>query len=109
MQVTKLDMRIVFCNTDSLKNAKTIASSLVEKKIAACVSIIPKVISIYEWEGKIENREEYTLKIKTIESKLNIIESEILSLHGDQVPEIITIKVSEVFDKYEDWVSGILV
>ena len=59
------DDRIVLTTTGSVDEARRIAETLVERKLAACVNIVPKVVSIYRWKGKVEEAEEWMLLIKT--------------------------------------------
>jgi periplasmic divalent cation tolerance protein len=54
----------MYTSAPSLEEAKKIANELVSAKLAACVNIIPKVISVFEWEGKIDNSDEFLLMIK---------------------------------------------
>ena len=57
--------RLVLTATASLEEAKKIARALVETRLAACVNIVPKIESVYRWEGKVEEGQEYLLLIKT--------------------------------------------
>lgn len=54
----------MFSTTSSEEEATNIANHLIQQKIAACVNIIPKIQSVYEWEGKVEQSREYLLMIK---------------------------------------------
>ena len=58
-------MIIILCNTNSQENAELIAQTLVSEELCACVNIIPKIQSIYKWQGKIENDTEFLMLIKT--------------------------------------------
>jgi len=58
------DKRLVFTTAGSVDEARRIAEALVERKLAACVNIVPKVVSIYRWKGKIEEAEEWLLLVK---------------------------------------------
>lgn len=103
-----MDENVVFCNTDSASSAKLIASALVESKLAACVSIFPNIISVYEWEGKIENREEFTLMIKSKETFFEELKEKILQLHPDTVPEIISLDIKNGLSSYLNWMDEVL-
>ena len=96
-------LNVLLCNTGSLKNAEHLASELVKARLIACANIIHNVSSIYEWKGKIEQRSEYTLIMKTFPKNFNKIEKMILELHEDEVPEIISLNSNYVYDKYLNW------
>lgn len=100
--------RIVYVTTDSLKSAQQIAKILVSERYAACCSIISNVTSVFEWEGKINERSEFILMIKTKEDKLNQLENRVRELHNDEVPEIIAVNIENGLDKYLDWIDSTL-
>lgn len=60
-----MTFRAVFVTVPSIEIAKSLASGLVSKKLAACVNIIPQITSVYEWEGKVNEDSELLLMIKT--------------------------------------------
>jgi len=96
---------VMLVTTASTAEAAEIAKHLVEKRLAACCSIIQNVQSIYWWEGKITEDAEVMLIIKTIKSaESNVIES-IKVLHSYQVPEIISLQMVGGFDKYFQWID----
>ena len=97
------NLKIILCNTGSLQNAEKIASELVKLKLIACANIIHNVSSIYEWQGKIEQRSEYTMIMKTFPKNIKDIELKILELHEDEVPEIISVNTDYVYSKYLEW------
>ncbi len=100
-----MDNIIIISNTNSIENAKLIANTLVDKKLAACVNIIPKIISVYRWQNKIENDDEITLLIKTKKELFTAVQSEIEKLHPYDIPEIISIKIEDGNNDYLDWLN----
>ncbi len=97
------NLNVLLCNTGSLKNAEILATVLVKAKLIACANIIHNVSSIYEWKGKIEQRSEYTIIMKTFSKNYNKLEELILKHHEDEVPEIIALSSNYVYDKYLNW------
>ena len=59
------DKRIVLTTAGSLEEARKLAHALVERRLAACVNIVPQIESVYRWQGKVENATEWLLLIKT--------------------------------------------
>ena len=98
-------IRIVFITAPDLDTAESIAKALLEKRLAACVNIIPGLRSIYHWEGKIEDDQEILLMIKT---RAELIEKQLTplvqKLHPYQVPEIIALPVVGGGQSYLDWI-----
>ena len=59
------DFIIVLCTVNTINNAKNIAHTLVENKLAACINIVPRITSVYQWQGKVVEDDECLLIIKT--------------------------------------------
>lgn len=95
-------MKIVLCNC-APKDAESIAKSLVENRIAACVNVIPGVKSFYHWEGKLCCDEEVTLLIKIRQHDFSLLEKKLTELHPYDVPEIVEVNVSNVNTAYVKW------
>lgn len=96
---------VVYCNTDTFQNAQQIAKILVSEHLAACVSILPNIISYFGWDNVLQERHEFTLMCKTKKDKLDLLENRILELHSDDVPEIISVDVTFAHQPYLDWVN----
>ena len=85
-------------------DASQVARELVNARLAACVSVIPKVHATYRWEGKIEANEEQLLMIKTTRKSVRSLERRILALHNYEIPEFVITVVSDGYGPYLDWV-----
>ncbi|MGE6317017.1 divalent-cation tolerance protein CutA [Shewanella baltica] len=85
--------------------ANTLARALVESRIAACVHISSPIRSIYTWEGKICEEQEFSLQIKCLQSRYSELEQLVLRLHPYQVPEIIAVPVTHGLPAYLDWIK----
>jgi len=105
MDVQSVKYGIVMVTAGSHSEAEAIASSLVEAKLAACVSITP-IKSIYSWEGKIESQEEWQLTIKTDLGQFAALEAQVLQLHSYEVPEIIALPLVTGSQPYLEWISA---
>ena len=96
---------VVLVTCGSEEEATKIANSLVEERIAACVSIISPVRSIYRWEGKIWDEKEWVLIIKTQKKRFEDLEKKVKSLHSYSVPEIIGLPIVEGNPAYLKWLE----
>ena len=98
-------MIIIKTTTDSHKVMKLIANTLLNKKLAACVNMIPRTRSKYVVDGRITESREVILLIKTTEKLENKVYKTIKDLHNYEIPEISTIQTSKVDKDYENWLK----
>jgi len=96
---------VVFCTCPDEETAQAIAYSLVEHRLAACVNIIPNLISVYSWQGKICQDAELLLIIKTKQEQWPLLRQKIRELHPYQVPEIIALPIAVGEDSYLKWID----
>jgi periplasmic divalent cation tolerance protein len=80
-----------------------LARSIVERKLAACVQLLPPMVSVYSWEGKIHESEECLLLIKTTRSKWEALADIISDEHSYDVPEVIALTADQISADYYDW------
>jgi periplasmic divalent cation tolerance protein len=99
------DPIIVLVTCGSEEEALKIAHSLVEERLAACVNLVFPVRSIYRWEGKIWDEEEWLLIIKTQKQRFEELEKKVKSLHSYSVPEIIGLPIIEGSSSYLEWLK----
>ena len=99
------DKLLVLTTAGSEQEAETIAYALVEKKLAACVNIIPKIGSVYRWEGEVEKSEEWLLLIKTVRARQDEVFAAIRELHSYKLPESISIAIEDGSKGYLDWLA----
>jgi|SRR5450432_2617560 len=97
--------RVVITTAGSENEARRIAQGLVERRLAACVNIIPRIESIYRWQGKVENATEWLLIIKTEISAFDRLRQAIQELHSYDVPECIMLQVADGSAAYLNWIK----
>lgn len=81
------------------------ARHLVVKRLAACVSVMPKAYSVYHWKGELEETDEWLLLIKTSRANLEKLSAALQTVHSYQVPEIIAVQVVDGSAMYLDWME----
>lgn len=96
---------VIYSTTDTMETAKNIARALVKEKLVACVHIIPKIESIYRWQGKIEEANECILLAKTSERNVQKTIQKIRSLHPYEVPEILVFPPVGGLKDYLDYIE----
>lgn len=86
------------------KSISKIANKLVKGKMAACVNVT-KISSVYSWQGKIENADEYLALFKTTQKNKAKLKAEIKKTHPYKVPEIAEIRVNDINKPYLQWLA----
>lgn len=99
------DLRLVLTTCGSREVADRLAATLVGRRIAACVNVLPSVNSTYRWQGQIEQNEEVLLLIKTAQRQLADIESTIRAISGYELPEMIAVEITGGAADYLGWVA----
>jgi periplasmic divalent cation tolerance protein len=95
---------LVLTNVPDAVTADALARKLVEHRLAACVSRLPGVQSVYRWQGAIETSGEVTLMIKTAQTRYAELETVIKAWHPYQLPEIIALPITEGSPQYLEWI-----
>ena len=86
--------------------ARVIARVLIERRLAACVNLLPAVASIYRWKGAIEESGEVLMVIKTTSARLAELEPALLELHPYEVPEFVALAAEHVAAPYLEWLRA---
>ncbi|XP_078405757.1 protein CutA homolog [Cetorhinus maximus] len=96
---------VVFVSCPNEQVGKVIARTIMEKKLAACVNILPKVFSMYNWDGEITETTEVLMVIKTKSSKMLKLTEFIRSVHPFEIPEVISLSVDQGNPLYLKWIE----
>jgi periplasmic divalent cation tolerance protein len=102
------DKVLVLTTAGSEMEAQKIAQGLVERRLAACVNIIPRIQSVYRWQGQVEKTEECLLLIKTATIREEQVRAAIRELHSYELPECIAIPIAGGSAEYLKWLSDSL-
>jgi len=100
------DKIVAFSTCASAEEAGRIARALVERRLAACVSIVSPVQSVYHWKGAVEETSEWLLFIKTRRPLFDDLEKALRALHSYEVPELIAVPIVAGAQSYLDWLDA---
>ena len=98
-----MDIIVIYCTVPKKKLAKDITKVLMKHKLAACVSMIENVRSVFSWEGEICEEKEIMMMIKTRRANYGKIKLVIEDMHDYSVPEIIALPVVDCSEDYLKW------
>jgi periplasmic divalent cation tolerance protein len=96
---------VVYVTAGSADEAERLAFSVVEERLAACVTRVKDVQSLYWWDGKIERSAEELLVIKTRHDTFEALRAKIEELHSYAVPEVIALPILEGNPSYLRWLN----
>ena len=96
---------LAFSTVGSAEDAERLARALVERRLAACVNVVPGVVSIYRWKGAVEREEEHLLVIKTRTERLPALREALVTLHPYEVPELVALDVADGHPPYLAWLD----
>ncbi len=97
---------VVFITTKDTEEAERIARTLLKRRQAACVNILPQVNSHFWWQNKLNSGQESLLVVKTRDSLLPEIVKSVKKLHSYEVPEIIALPIVGGNQDYLDWIEN---
>ena len=97
---------IIFTTVPDKSTGEIIGNHLVRQQLAACVNILPKMHSIYQWDGEVHSESEYLLIIKTLKPINKKTFKGIKQLHPYEVPEIVSIDISDGDIDYLKWIEN---
>ena len=98
------DARIILTTVAIHETAMTIARTLVQERLVACVNVATAVESIYWWQGKLEQSLEYVLMMKTTAARIDPLRERLLALHPYEVPEFVVLPVESGSEAYLSWI-----
>jgi periplasmic divalent cation tolerance protein len=95
---------LVYTTWPSIVEAERAGRSIVEQRLAACVNIMPGLISHYWWEGKIERAEEIVMIVKTRASLAEAVRKAVKEAHSYETPSVMVLPVESVDAEYYAWI-----
>ena len=88
-----LNTRIVLTTIGSETDALGLARTLIDERLAACVNVLPAMVSVYRWKGSVEQEKEHQVVIKTSADRLAALEIRLRQLHPYELPEFLVLDV----------------
>ena len=97
------DAIVVFMTSGNADEARRIANELVERRLAACVQILPEIESVYRWEGEVQRETEILLLAKTTAARFDDLEKAVREIHSYDTPEIVAVPMARISEPYRAW------
>jgi|SRR6185436_3145629 len=94
---------VVFMTTANADEARRIADRLVEAQLAACVQILPEIVSVYRWRNEVQRESEVLVLAKTTAARFEELEREVRAIHSYETPEIVGVPITRISAPYRDW------
>ena len=94
---------VVLITAANAEEATRLAELMVQNRLAACVQILPEMLSIYFWKGEIQRDREVLLLAKTTRAKFDQLEPQVRAMHSYETPEIIALPVTAASKPYLNW------
>ena len=88
-----LNTRIVLTTIGSETDALGLARTLIDERLAACVNVLPAMVSVYRWKGSVEQEKEHQVVIKTSADRLAALEIRLRQIHPYELPEFLVLDV----------------
>lgn len=98
------EARVALVTAPDMAVAEQIVRTLVDERLVACGNILPGVVSIFRWEGRIQRDGEVLIVLKTAASRVAALQERVSILHPYDVPEVLVLPVESGHGPYVDWV-----
>jgi len=100
------DVRTVLLTAPDADVAERLGRALVEERLAACANIVPGVVSVFRWDGRVQREAEVLVIVKTTDQRVEDLRARVVELHPYQVPEVLVLPVLAGHAPYLEWVRG---
>jgi periplasmic divalent cation tolerance protein len=96
---------VVLSTVARAEDAERIGRELVERGLAACVNVVPGLVSIYRWKGSVASEEERLLLIKTRRETFGALREALVALHPYELPEVLALPIEDGHAPYLAWLD----
>ena len=101
-----LDILSVTTTVGSVADARALAGAILERRLAACVQVEEGLVSVYRWQGEVQQEAEEQMVIKTTADRLADLEARLRQLHSYELPEFLVISADASSEAYLKWVGA---
>jgi periplasmic divalent cation tolerance protein len=99
---------VVLTTVARVEDAESIAREMVERRLAACVNILPPVTSVYRWQGEVTRESEHLLLMKTRTDRFEALRARLVEIHPYETPEVVALPVAAGHAAYLQWIADSL-
>lgn len=104
--MSSTDAVVLLTTVASAEEAVALVRSLLERRLVACGTVLPAARSLYRWEGKVADEEEYVIILKSRAQRIRDIEAAFEELHPYRVPELVAVPVAAGLSRYLGWIAA---
>jgi periplasmic divalent cation tolerance protein len=97
---------LVYTTYPSIVEAERAGRAIVERRLAACVNILPGMVSYYWWQGSVERGEEVVMIIKTRATLAPRVAAAVKEMHSYSTPAVLVLPIEQVDSAYLDWLMA---
>jgi periplasmic divalent cation tolerance protein len=95
---------VVLTTMPADQRAEELARTLVDERLAACVNVLPPMLSVYRWQGRVDHGAERQLVVKTTQARLAALERRLSQIHPYELPEFLVLPIGDGSEAYLAWV-----
>jgi periplasmic divalent cation tolerance protein len=95
----------VYMTAGNLTDARRLARELVERRVAACCNLLPAMVSVYQWQGEVNEDEEVGIIAKTTPARFEDLKAAVREVHNYECPCIVALPVVEGHQPFIDWIA----
>ncbi len=106
MTAQRTDVVTVIMTAPDAKTAEMLGHTLVSERLAACANVVPKIVSMYWWDGELQRDDEAMVILNTVQQRAEALEARAVELHPYSVPEVLVLPVSSGHEPYLAWVGN---
>lgn len=100
-----MSQSFVYITVPTLEEARSLASMLVERRLAACANILPAMESVYRWQGKVERAQEVVLIAKTRTDLVQALTEAVVKAHSYEVPCVVSWPLAQGYSAFLSWID----